>query len=122
MMVVGNNQEVQTSNSNTAVDACSNLLKLVQGEHLLFQPNTSSQGMKVVTEPHGLVVILICGTLHKNGSIVGVFKQQFGLAKDPLMNSNYRIKYTDLHCSAGGSGGTPSLDQMGSPPQPIQSS
>lgn len=63
---------------------------------LYFNPNLLSDGVKGEMNPHGLVVILACGTLHSNNICVGVFEQIFMLARDPFSDNNWKIKNTTL--------------------------
>ena len=72
------------------------LLGLVQNDQLLFNPNVSCEGIKVKSDPHGLVVVLVCGTIHRGNDCVGIFDQMFGLVKDPRLADNWKIKTTKL--------------------------
>ena len=69
---------------------------LVREEDILFNPNLDFGGVKSWGEAHGLVAVLVCGTLHRGELAVGMFEQKFGLIRDPLMDNNWRIKFTDL--------------------------
>lgn len=81
----------------------SELLFKVKTEHNLhFNPNLAG-GVKVQIDPHGLVILLICGTLHKNSILVGVFEQTFSLARDPFSENNWKIKKSELHLKDAGS-------------------
>ncbi len=70
---------------------------LIQSEGLLFNPNLEADGTKGVNDPHGLVLAFVCGTIHREGSCLGVFEQRFGLVRDPLNQNNWKIKFTDLN-------------------------
>lgn len=76
-------------------NVCRMLFELVCKERLFFNPNLMD-GTKAVREPHGLVVIHVCGTVHRDNQVKGMFEQQFGIIKDPFMGNNFRIKYTNL--------------------------
>lgn len=64
---------------------------------LCFNPNLSHDGIKGKMTPHGLVLVAACGSIHVGHQCVGVFEQVFGLAKDPLTENNWKIKYTELN-------------------------
>lgn len=65
--------------------------------NLFFNPNLTKDGIRSKMDPHGLVVIMVCGTLHTNKECVGVFEQVFGLARDPFSENNWKIKSTQVN-------------------------
>ncbi|WAQ98409.1 CC038-like protein [Mya arenaria] len=71
-------------------------LSFAQEEQLLFNPNITSEGVYVKSDPFGMVMILVCGTIHRANDCLGVFQQMFGLVKDPRFENNYKIKKTKL--------------------------
>ncbi|KAM4795233.1 uncharacterized protein C3orf38 homolog isoform 2-T2 [Rhinophrynus dorsalis] len=71
------------------------LLALARDERLLFNPNIDPRGLKCVTSPHGLVVVAVAGTIHRDNSCLGIFEQVFGLILCPLVE-NWKIKYVNL--------------------------
>lgn len=74
------------------------LLSKTKTEHnLYFNPNISKEGLKGQLDPHGLAVILVCGTLHTNNVCVGVFEQSFSLARDPFSDNNWKIKNSQIN-------------------------
>ncbi|XP_013389920.1 uncharacterized protein C3orf38 homolog [Lingula anatina] len=75
---------------------CQRLLAFVQEELLIFNPNISPEGLRGLSEPHGLVVVMVCGTIHRQQTCLGIFEQSFGLVKDPHCENNWKIKYTNL--------------------------
>lgn len=76
------------------------ILSFAKDEHLLFNPNLTKDGLYVKSNPHGLVMILVCGTIHRNNECLGVFQQIFGLVKDPRFENNWKIKMTKLEVKA----------------------
>nr|CAH7752113.1 unnamed protein product [Callosobruchus chinensis] len=75
----------------------SNALQTLKLQHnLYFNPNFTNAGIQGQIDPHGLVVVFTCGTLHVKESIVGVFEQVFSLARDPFCDNNWKIKKTEL--------------------------
>lgn len=79
---------------------CDRFLAFVKGEDLLFNPNCDHGGIMVDTNPHGLVVVLVCGTVHRGNHCLGVFEQMFGLIKDPRFDNNWKIKISKLKMHA----------------------
>ncbi|KAM4558911.1 uncharacterized protein C3orf38 homolog [Odontesthes bonariensis] len=71
------------------------LLALTNGEHLLLSPNLEPHGLKALASPHGLVLIGVAGTIHRDAACLGVFEQIFGLIRSPLDNS-WKIKFVNL--------------------------
>ncbi|VEN57044.1 unnamed protein product [Callosobruchus maculatus] len=91
-------------------DISSALQALKLQHHLYFNPNFSNDGIKGQIDPHGLVVVFTCGTIHVKDSIVGVFEQVFSLARDPFCDNNWKIKKTELNLrSKNSSLGQPQL-------------
>ncbi|XP_065161339.1 LOW QUALITY PROTEIN: uncharacterized protein C3orf38 homolog [Atheta coriaria] len=87
-------QEEEVKNDGKCI---GNLLFKIKSEHgLFFNPNLHTDGTKGKTDPHGLVMIMSCGTLHINNIISGVFEQIFALARDPTSENNWKIKNTTL--------------------------
>ena len=80
------------------------LSALVQEELLMFNPNISEEGVKVQSDPHGLFMVMVCGTLHQQDNLVGMFKQMFGLARNPLDQNNWKVKVTELLLRSTGGG------------------
>ena len=85
---------------------------LVQTEGLLFNPNIEADGTKGVDDPHGLVLVFACGTIHKDGMCLGIFEQRFGLARDPLSENNWKVKFTDVNVRSESVNQTPKLDNV----------
>lgn len=72
------------------------LISFTKEEQLLFNPNIGSEGVFVKTSRHGMVMIMVCGTIHRGNECLGVFQQVFGIIKDPRFNDNWKIKVTYL--------------------------
>ncbi len=79
-------------------------------EQLTFNPNLAASGLRGQSSPHGLFKALVCGTVHQNGQVLGIFEQQFGLVKDPDMNQNWRIKFTNLKLGRAQTNEVPTLE------------
>ncbi|KAG7331168.1 hypothetical protein KOW79_005137 [Hemibagrus wyckioides] len=72
------------------------LLALVWEEGLLFCPNLEQTGLKCVSSPHGLVVVAVAGTIHRENDCLGVFEQVFGLIRAPQDDNRWKIKAVHL--------------------------
>ncbi|XP_075053160.1 uncharacterized protein C3orf38-like isoform X2 [Mixophyes fleayi] len=71
------------------------LLALTREEKLIFNPNLDLKGLKCVTSSHGLVVVAVAGTIHRNNVCLGIFEQIFGLIRCPI-GKNWKIQRVDL--------------------------
>lgn len=72
------------------------LLALSREERLLFSPNLEPHGLKALTSPHGLVLVAVAGTIHRDTACLGIFEQIFGLIRSPLENNSWKIKFVNL--------------------------
>lgn len=75
---------------------CKRLFALVWEERLLFCPNLEQTGLKCVSTPHGLVLVAVAGTIHRESSCLGVFEQVFSLIRSPLDDNRWKIKSVHL--------------------------
>ena len=76
------------------------LCALVKEELLVFNPNISAEGVRVVSDPHGLLLVMACGTIHHYNNCLGVFEQMFGLVRNPLEEKTWKIKFSQLNISS----------------------
>jgi len=74
------------------------LRELVSKEKLVFNANIG--GVKGQMDAYGLVKISVGGTVHRFSHCLGIFEQSFGLIRDPQMQNNWKIKFTDLKLKA----------------------
>lgn len=72
------------------------LLALTREERLLLSPNLEPPGLRGLASPHGLVLVAVAGTIHRDGACLGVFEQIFGLIRSPLENNSWKIKFVNL--------------------------
>lgn len=79
----------QCDNSEQVIET---LLGCKQQFNLFFNPNLSHDGVQGRMDVHGLVIVLVCGTLHTQENCVGVFETSFGLMRDPFALNNWKIK------------------------------
>uniref|UniRef100_A0A096MA89 Chromosome 3 open reading frame 38 n=1 Tax=Poecilia formosa TaxID=48698 RepID=A0A096MA89_POEFO len=72
------------------------LLALTSGERLVFSPNLDPHGLRAVASPHGLVLVGVAGTIHRDQFCLGIFEQIFGLIRSPLNENSWKIKFINL--------------------------
>lgn len=60
--------------------------------NLFFNPNNTHEGIQGRFDPHGLVFVLTCGTIHTTELCVGIFEAVFVLARDPFAENNWKVK------------------------------
>uniref|UniRef100_A0A1A8R9E8 Chromosome 3 open reading frame 38 n=3 Tax=Nothobranchius TaxID=28779 RepID=A0A1A8R9E8_9TELE len=72
------------------------LLALTGGERLHFSPNLEPHGMNALASPHGLVLVGVAGTIHRESSCLGIFEQTFGLIRSPLDENSWKVKFINL--------------------------
>ncbi|KAM4699389.1 uncharacterized protein C3orf38 homolog [Discoglossus pictus] len=107
-----NTTEQSMEEYNGAQMTSLRLLALVREERLLFHPNLEAGGLKCVTSPHGLVVVAVAGTVHRDSFCLGIFEQIFGLIRNPA-DENWKIKFVNLKVI-----GQNALESAGSLPRP----
>ncbi|KFQ17732.1 Uncharacterized protein C3orf38, partial [Merops nubicus] len=72
------------------------LLSLVKDEWLLFNPNLHGNGLKCAMSRHGLVLVAVAGTVHRDNTCLGIFEQIFGLISCPVRENTWKIKVVNL--------------------------
>ncbi|XP_078088971.1 uncharacterized protein C3orf38 homolog [Mustelus asterias] len=72
------------------------LLALTKEEHLFLNPNLTASGLKCTHSPHGLVIIAVAGTIHRESICLGIFEQIFGLIRCPSNENNWKMKFVHL--------------------------
>ena len=72
--------------------------ELVRREKLVFNANIN--GARGQIDAYGLVKISVGGTVHRFSDCLGIFEQSFGLIRDPQMQNNWKIKFTELKLKA----------------------
>ncbi len=60
---------------NNGVEVCSALHDVVRRYGLACNPNLCRDGVRGTIDPHGLVVVTACGTLHNAATCCGTFHQ-----------------------------------------------
>ena len=50
-------------------------VQVFRRHRLRCNPNLCEEGVKGRLDPHGLVLVLVCGTLHNQTTVCGVFEQ-----------------------------------------------
>ncbi|XP_062259326.1 uncharacterized protein C3orf38 homolog [Platichthys flesus] len=72
------------------------LLALTKEERLLLSPNLEPLGLRTLASPHGMVLVAVAGTIHRDSDCLGIFEQIFGLIRMPLENNSWKIKFVNL--------------------------
>ncbi|CAB1454633.1 unnamed protein product [Pleuronectes platessa] len=72
------------------------LLALTKEERLLLSPNLEPLGLRTLASPHGMVLVAVAGTIHRDSNCLGIFEQIFGLIRIPLENNSWKIKFVNL--------------------------
>ncbi|XP_041856872.1 uncharacterized protein C3orf38 homolog [Melanotaenia boesemani] len=103
------------------------LLALTSAERLFFCPNLEPHGLKALASPHGLVLVGVAGTIHRDSACLGIFEQIFGLIRSPLDKNSWKIKFINLKIKgqdplAGMEGTAPALSYTSSELQRLCSS
>ncbi|XP_072394855.1 uncharacterized protein C3orf38 homolog [Diabrotica undecimpunctata] len=92
------NNDCDTTVVEDDPDSLAQALFRIKLQHgIFFNPNISREGTQGRMDPHGLVIVLVCGTLHVQKTCVGVFEQVFSLARDPFCDNNWKIKNSELN-------------------------
>ena len=97
LMMVLKTTKVSSTDTFEGADVVRQRLEaLVRHEDIQFNPNLGVGGIKSWMDKDNLVIVLVCGSLHKDGAAIGIFEQKFGLIRDPLMDNSWRIRITEL--------------------------
>ena len=101
LKLVSKTPDVSEDNYEGSVLVAQRLQALAREELLIFNPNVSAEGVKVRSDPHGLLIIMVCGTIHQHNNCLGIFQQLFGLVRSPLNENTWKVKMTQLQlCSS----------------------
>lgn len=94
--IVAAGKEVNDTETN-GNEACLEMLSHLKKQlGILFNPNPCHEGVQGRIDPHGLVVLMCCGTVHSQTQCVGLFESAFGLMRDPYNENNWRIRHLKL--------------------------
>jgi len=95
---------------NNSEDVSAMLIQVFKKHRLKCNPNMCEEGVRGKVSPHGLVMVLACGTLHNENNVCGVFEQVFGLVRDPTAENNWKIKQTEARLVGGQVRGVPCIN------------
>jgi len=95
---------------NNSEDVSAMLIQVFKKHRLKCNPNMCEEGVRGKLSPHGLVMVLACGTLHSENNVCGVFEQVFGLVRDPAADNNWKIKQTEARLVGGQVRGVPCIN------------
>uniref|UniRef100_T1JBB7 NTF2 domain-containing protein n=1 Tax=Strigamia maritima TaxID=126957 RepID=T1JBB7_STRMM len=88
---------VMSETSQQSANECFQYLSnLVLTREIFFQPNLGS-GVQAKQDVHGLVQIVLCGTVYHQNTCIGVFEQVFGLVRDLVRTDIWKIQFTKLN-------------------------
>ncbi|XP_046869775.1 uncharacterized protein C3orf38 homolog isoform X1 [Hypomesus transpacificus] len=86
----------QTEEFHGSELASLRLLALTRDEKLLLSPNLEPHGLRALSSPHGLVLVAVAGTIHRDRACLGIYEQVFGLIRSPLDKNQWKIKFVKL--------------------------
>ncbi|XP_051761946.1 uncharacterized protein C3orf38 homolog isoform X2 [Ctenopharyngodon idella] len=92
--------EQRVDEFNGAELVSKRLRALAGEERLLFCPNLEGYGLKCISSAHGLVIVAVAGTIHRDNACLGIFEQVFGLIRSPMDNNRWKIKYVYIKVEA----------------------
>lgn len=78
--------------TSTPSDILSTIYRIKNQFGFSFEPNVTHVGVQGRMSPHGITLVLGCGTLHTVESCVGIFESCFAIIKDPFSENNWKIK------------------------------
>ncbi|XP_005094524.1 uncharacterized protein C3orf38 homolog [Aplysia californica] len=99
----------QTEDHAGCESVAKRLAAFTNTDMLLFHPNLSGDGVQIKSDPHGLKLILACGSLHRSNSCIGIFVQSFGIVKDPRLPDAWKVKVSYLKMQEGSMQNLPKL-------------
>lgn len=109
-IVAAGQEEVVNDSETNGNEACLEILSHLKRQlSILFNPNLCHEGVQGRIDPHGLVVLMCCGTVHSQTQCVGLFESAFGLMRDPYNENNWRIRHLKLQIKSSPTEMTPKL-------------
>uniref|UniRef100_A0A8C2KV96 Chromosome 3 open reading frame 38 n=1 Tax=Cyprinus carpio TaxID=7962 RepID=A0A8C2KV96_CYPCA len=64
------------------------------------QSLNTGQGLKCISSAHGLVLVAVAGTIHRDNACLGVFENVFGLIRSPMDNNRWKLKSVNMKVEA----------------------
>lgn len=111
LVILSETPEPNQAKFSTPFVVSQRFLAFTRDEQVLFNPNISGEGVFVRSDPHGLVMVLVCGTVHRNNECLGTFQQTFGIVKDPRFENNWKIKTSSMKVRTAKVTVTPRLEE-----------
>lgn len=99
-IVAGETNDTSSAGNSESLDILTHLRRQL---NVVFNPNLCHDGVQGRIDPHGLIVLMCCGTVHTTSQCVGLYETAFGLMRDPYNDNNWRIKYLKLLIRSGAS-------------------
>ncbi|KAH3837030.1 uncharacterized protein C3orf38 homolog isoform X2 [Dreissena polymorpha] len=109
LVIISHTTGIRGERFEGAILTAQRFVAFAKDELLLFNPNISSEGVFVKSDPCGVVVILVCGTIHRDHSCLGIFQQLFTLIKHPWFEK-WKIKEIKLNVKTSSVACMPKLD------------
>lgn len=80
---------------------------------LYLNLNIDHSGTQGRIDPHGLVLVLACGTLHKINKLVGTFESVFAITRDPFTCNHWKVNRIKMRLTNFGD--STSIEQTDTP-------
>lgn len=106
------NKSIRLNETASSPEMVVQFLRTLREDYQLYMNlNDCDDGVQGRSDPHGLVLVLSCGTLHKTIEFVGTFEAVFGLLRDPFAQNNWKLKHISLqlHKMTANGAATPAL-------------
>lgn len=110
LCIVGSDSSRSVERFDGSELVASRLCAFITEERLIFNPNATLDGVRGMSDPHGRRVIFVCGTVHQDDRVLGLFEQQFGLVRDPTAENNWKVRSTRLALSTTAPSIMPTLE------------
>lgn len=99
-LIVKRKTDSDYNSAQGQTNVASLLNQCLEEFQLFLNPNTSPQGIWGRGNVGGLLLVLVCGTLHQrptaNQPPMGLFENLFLLAQDPFAEDNWKIKTLEV--------------------------
>ncbi|KAK3930834.1 hypothetical protein KUF71_024191 [Frankliniella fusca] len=106
-LIVKRKTDADHKKAQGGINAARLLHQILEEHQLYLNPNTSAQGIWGRGNVGGLLLVLVCGTLHQRvpiqqrpgielGHCLGMFENLFLLAQDPFAENNWKIKTLEV--------------------------
>uniref|UniRef100_A0A1B0DQT1 Uncharacterized protein n=1 Tax=Phlebotomus papatasi TaxID=29031 RepID=A0A1B0DQT1_PHLPP len=106
------NDMVSDENAHGSEAVLEKLITTRNNYNFTFNPNINHSGVQGRINPHGLVFVVCCGTLHVTNRWVGIFESAFGLVQDPSTGpNNWKCKQVKIELRSTQQQSLPTLQE-----------